>query len=379
MPEMEKAPRAFEKDVYGGPGSKAYAKIDSIGLAVSSTKLWDEYGYKFVEYTKNGVKKHGYIAGGTSSAIYPNSFATGCRGAANGNNSVTVYCYPEANDNYYLGRLDAGETFSYLGYAPGSAMQFIEYSTPSGTKRGYIRTSDGAPQSNTILGKVKGDISTYTLPGDEASGSLYEEEYCVVLSIGQKYCSIEYNTAGGRKIAYALKSSLTMIGDASKVPSVQDPGTSANMLENQAVYGGPSPRIYASIGSVDANEEISILHQEENYFYIQYYTSTSYKRGYVRKASIINYAAYKVKDKTGTYTNGYYMKSTEAATVYSAPDSTSASLGSVYADEGVTYLGVTEGSFSFVEYSSMAGPKRGYILSDLLNKTYANSGFGKCT
>lgn len=381
MQDMVKEPRILEIDVYGGPGSNAYAKIGYLELTDQYTKLRDEYGYKFIEYTvKNGSKKHGYIAGGLSSATYPVSFTTGCRGVTNGNSPVTVYCYPEANDNCYLGLLAVGETFSYLGYTAGSAMQFIEYSASAGTKRGYIRTSDGTPQNNTILGKARGYVSTYTSPGDDADGYLYEEEYCVILSMGKKYCNIEYNTVTGRKTAYVLKSNLTTIGDPSKVPSVQDPGISANMLANQAVYGGPGHRIYASIGSVDANEEISILHREGDYFYIQYYTSTSYKRGYVPMVSIIKYTDYKdeVKDKTGTYTNGYYMRSTEAATVYSAPDSTSASLGSVYANEGVTYLGVAEGNFSFVEYSSMAGPKRGYILSNLLNKTYDKSGFGKC-
>ena len=53
----------------------------------------------------------------------------------------------------FWGRLSGGETFTYLKYDPTKDMQFIEYSTGGGTKRGYVRTSDGTPQSNTILAK----------------------------------------------------------------------------------------------------------------------------------------------------------------------------------------------------------------------------------
>ena len=379
MQDMAKEPRILEIDVYGGPGSKAYAKIGYIGVAEKYTKLWDEYGYKSIEYTaQNDTKKRGYISGGSSAATYPGEFATGCRGTANGSSTVTVYWYPEANDNCYFGRLSGGETFTYLKYDPTKDMQFIEYSTGGGTKRGYIRTSDGTPQSNTILAKAKGDISTFTTPGGGNDGYLYEEEYCIILAQSKYYYSIEYNTVTGRKVAFVLKSNLTAIGSLSKVPSVQDPGSNAIMRANQAVYGGPSSRIYASIGSVDANEEVSILHQDENYCYIQYYTSTSYKRGYVPTVSIADYPS-NVPDKTGTYTHGYYMRSLTATNVYSAPDSTSAALGSVYANEGVTYLGVTEGIFAFVEYSSMAGTKRGFIHLAHLFKTYEKNGFGRCS
>ena len=38
MQDMTKEPRILEKDVYGGPGSKAYAKIGYIGLTESYTK-----------------------------------------------------------------------------------------------------------------------------------------------------------------------------------------------------------------------------------------------------------------------------------------------------------------------------------------------------
>ncbi len=367
------------EDAFGGPGSKAYAKIGYLDPVEFYKLLWEEYGYKFIEYTSNdtGSKKKGYISGGSSAATYPGGFATGCWGTANGSSTVTVYWYPEANDNCYFGRLSGGETFTYLEYDPAKDMQFIEYSTGGGTKRGYIRTSDGTPQSNTILAKAKGDISTFTTPGGGNDGYLYEEEYCIILAQSKYYYSIEYNTVTGRKVAFVLKSNLTAIGSLSKVPSVQDPGSNAIMRANQAVYGGPSSRIYASIGSVDANEEVSILHQDENYCYIQYYTSTSYKRGYVPTVSIADYPS-NVPDKTGTYTHGYYMRSLTATNVYSAPDSTSAALGSVYANEGVTYLGVTEGIFAFVEYSSMAGTKRGFIHLAHLFKTYEKTGFGRC-
>lgn len=61
MQDMVKEPKIIREDVFGGPGSKAYAKIGYLDPVEFYKLLWEEYGYKFIEYTSNdtGSKKRG--------------------------------------------------------------------------------------------------------------------------------------------------------------------------------------------------------------------------------------------------------------------------------------------------------------------------------
>lgn len=72
-----------------------------------------------------------------------------------------------------------------------------------------------------------------------------------------------------------------MIGDASNVPDDSGISSNAAMSVSSTVYGGPSTKIYASIGSVSAGEEVNVICREGSFYYIRYYTATSYKCGYV--------------------------------------------------------------------------------------------------
>lgn len=49
--------------VYGGPGDSAYAQTGSIAIAESYSTLWNEYGYKYIEYNVTGTsQKNGVIS-----------------------------------------------------------------------------------------------------------------------------------------------------------------------------------------------------------------------------------------------------------------------------------------------------------------------------
>ena len=158
--------------VYAGPGESAYAAIGSISLTESFLSINDELGFRYIEYDVTGStkKKRGYIVDVLAANTYPGDFAAGRKGTAK--SGITVYTGPSSANYVTAGSLSGGESFTYLTYNPTAAMQFIEYSTASGTKRGYIFTSDATAEANTALAKANGNITTYATPGGAASGSL---------------------------------------------------------------------------------------------------------------------------------------------------------------------------------------------------------------
>mgnify|MGYP005781707135 CR=1 FL=1 len=192
--------------VYAGPGESAYAAIGSIGLTESFLSINDELGFRYIEYDVTGStkKKRGYIVDVLAANTYPGDFATGRKGTAK--SGVTVYTGPSSANYVTAGSLSSGESFTYLTYNPAATMQFVEYST--------------------------------------ASGSLQEEEYCVILAKTTYFYLVEYNTRNGRKTAYANKQDLTVIGDASSVPDDSGISSNAAMSVSSTVYGGPSTKIF---------------------------------------------------------------------------------------------------------------------------------------
>lgn len=129
------------------------------------------------------------------------------------------------------------------------------------------------------------------------------------------------------------------------------------------MYSGPSEKNYASIGSIDALENIGVIHQENDWLYIVYSTSGGLKRGFVPISSINNGLG--ISNNVQNLTNGYIGWSDMTnipATVYAGPDSLIyTSVGAVAANEGVTVFSGIEEGFIQIEYTTSAGPKRGYI------------------
>ena len=353
--------------VYGGPGDSAYAQTGSIAIAESYSTLWNEYGYKYIEYNVTGTsqKKRGYITGGSAASKAPSSFSTGCGGYTKV--KANVYGGPNIDNYAKTGSLDQVEWVTVLSTTDDN-FYFVEYFTSTGTKRGYVLKLSVNLSQNTALGKANADITTYQAPGGGVSGSLKEEEYMTILSKVSNYYQIEYNTTSGRKKAYAKISDITKIGNGA-IDITPEEGIEAAMAEAASVYSGPSSKIYASIGSVSAGEVISILHKEDAFYYIKYLTSKTYKRGYVSVSSVSAFSGN--PEVFGTL--GGSLKTVSAkCTAYSAPDTSSATVGSVSANETVTAFDLMENGFTWVEYSTSSGTKRGYIA----NSNFADSGKG---
>ncbi|MGE5630981.1 MAG: hypothetical protein ACM3TR_07790 [Caulobacteraceae bacterium] len=313
-------------NVYGGPGNKAYAVIGSLDFFDSYSVLWEEYGWKFIEYPVDVKKKRGYIEGGDADAS-PSAYGSGV--LAKMSSSQTVYGGPSNVDYVSIGSVSTNESVTVLipnesGYA------FIEYSTSNGTKRGYVQGGTFVSTNTTALAKMNQDTTTYSEPylSGQVIGSLFEEEYVIVLAQNETMSYVEYNTVSGRKSAYVFSYKLDRINTLSQIPGleVSNDFVYAVMNSDTNVYSGPSQINYALIGSVNYREDIGVIHKENEWLYIQYATTGGPKRGFVPATSVINGTIIAVSDKTNSYT-GWTDLTTITTPVYAGPGESYASIG----------------------------------------------------
>jgi Zinc carboxypeptidase./Bacterial SH3 domain. len=368
----KKEDTVMSTNVYGGPGNKAYAVVGYLDALDPYTVLWEEYGWKFIEYPSGSKKKRAYLPGGAWNP-FPSSFQSGVLGAMN--SAQYVYGGPSTTLYASMGSVSANEKVTVL--IPNvSGFAFIEYSTSNGSKRAYVSASTLTMTSTTALAKMNYDTPTYSEPYlyGQQIGSLFEEEYVVVLQQNSRMAYIEYNTTSGRKRAYVFNYKLTRVNTTEQVPNLEVSNDYIFAFINNAVdvYGGPSSDNYAVIGSVGPLEDIGMIHKENNWIYIQYATTGGPKRGFISSAmaDLVFFVGEgtvdDLEDKTNSYT-GWGDLTNAATPVYAGPGTSYASIGSLAANEGVTVFAGAENSFYQIEYTTAAGPKRGFIPDNVLH------------
>ena len=358
----------LETKVYAGPCSTGvYAHVGTLFAGDSYTLLWNEYGYKYVEYpVSNGVKR-GYISGGTDAV--PTAFSSGVLGTVTEYQSVLS---TPGSSPVSMGSVNEGEVVTVL-IRNSSGYTYIEYGTASGTKRGWIPHTKVTINNNSALAKMSVDDDVYVGPlaGDAKIGSLEKEEFVVVLAENNTVGLVEYciGVAPYRKQGYVSKSSYAKLNNTATIPAIPsyvDPdGESATMQIRADVYAGPDSIAYAKIGSVSASEPVSVIFKELNWFNISYSTENGFKRGYVPRTSVSNYASVteKVSDKSNAW-RGCGDAVNARTTAYTGPNSSLAEAGAIGAGEAVTKFNYTENGYTMVEYSTNAGAKRGFVASD---------------
>ena len=218
-------------------------------------------------------------------------------------NEITVYSGPTSVYSK-MGSLYADETMTVLEKAENNQL-YIEYSTSSGTKRGYIpATAVKGLKLGTI---VKLENATDVYSGPDTSyldiGGIYEAEYAIALeyetgmiyngsgasNVKQEWLYVEYNTSGGRKRGYIN------INDI-KAPTIVKHEISASdntffvgsMKIETTVYSGASTASVV-MGSVFDAERVTVFKNktENGYYLIEYNTTSKPKRGYIPISSVI--------------------------------------------------------------------------------------------
>lgn len=141
--------------------------------------------------------------------------ATGYNGGGGAQTVENMNVYSDAACTSKKGSLYDNEAFTVL-YGYGNGLYYIEYSTPSGSKEGYISLGQhdyiNDYTNNTCVATV--NVNTYVYYGNNATtyvraGTVYTSERVVVYSRYADWSYIEYNTSTGRKRGYVPASSLT--------------------------------------------------------------------------------------------------------------------------------------------------------------------------
>lgn len=286
--------------VYAGPSGSNYATVGSVGTNELVAVYGQSAGWAYIGYLINGTitVKSGYIPMSNvkdiDGAVYEESYYSGALRFSNSTVKVkSIFASSMAVD---MGTIYAGEGFTELSrtvdYIDGTSMSYVEYSTPSGTKRGYIYANNVVNASNYPNSCVARVISVscpaYSGPDNSYTklGGVYFNEFVAVLARQNGQAFVEYNTKSGRKRGYMNEDSLYLY----KSLANDDFSTHKKIVkatQGLTVYGGPNNQ-YANIGSISNQERVSFHYTENEFSYIEYSTANGSKRGYVLSAYLVD-------------------------------------------------------------------------------------------
>lgn len=188
-----------------------------------------------------------------------------------------------------VGTLYALEGFTIL-YGVGDNL-YIEYSTSSGAKRGYLVNPlvDWRWTDTSAAAYVKSTTNLYYGPNSgtyELAGTVYAGEFVAALAAEGNWAYVEYNTTAGRKRGYMPVSSLTIYNQRVWNGSFYTAGSPTSTGGRIYIRSGPGDN-YPSIGYVE-NENFKVgtrfpLYGNYVYRYVEYTVDSSgkIKSGYI--------------------------------------------------------------------------------------------------
>lgn len=288
------------QNVYAGPDSSNYFKVGSVSNGEMVYLLGQQAGWYHIQYMVTGTsqQKSGFVPVSTVNnnghSVHEEQMTGGQKYPKQG---LEVMSVDDSSIYVKVGSVYQGEGVTVLydyGYSDpnkGYGISYIEFSTASGTKRGYVYTDQLQSASYpTSVARVIDTNSAYAGPDNSyvKLGGAYYNEFVTVLAknTGNDWVFVEYNTPSGRKRGYM---------SYSKLHNYNHPGMYNDLAVNQGlrqatkdltVYGGPNNN-NANIGSIFSQEVVSLFGEENGYAYIEYSTTSGAKRGYVEVNSLI--------------------------------------------------------------------------------------------
>ena len=328
-----------------------------------------------VEYISGSSRKRGYVRQGNVVPYGSLSSLSGIKkvyGNAMMLSDQTVYTGPSSS-YVTAGSVDLSEVVQTLGAAHEStSFTYIEYTTASGKKRGYVAASsvseeilfpDTMSQAATVYGGPSSVI--YASIGSVASG-----ESVAVVAKENDWFAIDYIALTQMKRGYVPVSALA---DSNTLASgfADKTYTSGYMdmtVESQTVYSGPADS-YASIGSLAADEAVTVLDTTGTFKHIEYSTPLNTKRGYIPTTALASQG----RGILGTVNSN--------ASVYLGAASSFIKSGGVYAGEYVVVLDRETTTkydtlWYYVEFNAAAGRKRGFVAQDSVTLCGSSSRLG---
>ena len=238
-----KAVIGTSSNVYHGPDSSNYAKVGSIDAGEDPVYiLATSMGWYHIEYlvTSTGKHKSGYIP---ASAVSSYS-----GGTPNEEDFYGGYCYATTEldvrtcDDFNL-TAPVGTLFKHEGctmifhydFVDGDRtyhVAFIEYSTSSGVKRGYVYNKYLSFPCETCVAVMNEKATVYAGPNSNFAsiGSISKGEFISIIAKESDDIYVEYNTTKGRKRGYIKYSQVTPYHRPSAFPDFYTNGTQTTMV-----------------------------------------------------------------------------------------------------------------------------------------------------
>lgn len=287
------------QNVYAGPDSSNYFKVGSVSNGEMVYLLGQQAGWYHIQYIVTGTsqQKSGFVPVSTVNnnghSVHEEQMTGGQRYPKQG---LEVMSVDDSSIYVKVGSIYQGEGVTVLydyGYSDPNksyGISYIEFSTPSGTKRGYVYTDQLENAAYpTSVARVIDTNSAYAGPDNSfvKLGGAYYNEFVTILAknTGNDWVFVEYNTPSGRKRGYM---------SYAKLHNYNHPGMYNDLATNQGlrqatqqltVYGGPNNN-NANIGTVFNQEIVSFFGSEKGYAYVEYSTTNGAKRGYVIESSL---------------------------------------------------------------------------------------------
>lgn len=289
--------------VYAGPDSKNYAEVGSIDANEKIYILGQSFGWYHIQYivTGTGKQKSGMIPKEnvrnlTITGVHEENMTGGLRYA---NHNISVQSCDDFQISTSLGSIYEGEGVTLLydyGITDSKGntyrVAYIEFSSPSGTKRGYMYANqlDNASYSTSVArvittsNIISGPTNAYS-----TIGAVAYKEFVSIIGKMNNTIYVEYNTITGRKRGYMPFDCVVPYKEGIYYPDFYYP--SSNNIKkvngNYDVYFGPNTN-YSAVGSV-SYENVFYLTAENGFAYIEYSTSSGAKRGYIQSGYLTDF------------------------------------------------------------------------------------------
>lgn len=298
---------AQNQTVYHGPHLTQYATVGSVDAGETVYILAKAYGFYHIQYivTGTGKQKQGYIPclsiEDYSGPIPQEEDYYG--GYCFATTELDIRTCDDFNLTAPVGTLFAHEGCTMIyhyDFEDGNRryhVAYIEYSTSSGTKRGYVYNQYLSFPCSTCVGVMRQRADVYAGPNSNYAsiGAVAGSEFVSIIAKESDDVYIEYNTNGGRKRGYVKYSQITPYHRPASFPDFYTNGTVSHIVDERCiVYGGPNSN-YTQLGAV-RNEEVICFNTNNSNNYTFEYTCIEYtvsstgqrKRGYVLASKVIN-------------------------------------------------------------------------------------------
>lgn len=396
------------QNVYAGPDASNYFKVGSVDAGEQVYLLGQQAGWYHIQYMVTGTsqQKSGFVP---VSTVNNNGYSVSEEQMTGGQRypkqGLEVMSVDDSGIYVKVGSVFQGEgvtqlyDYTFVGVNKLYRISYIEFSTASGTKRGYVYTDQLENASYaTSVARVTDTNSAYAGPDNSfvKLGGAYQNEFVTILAknTGNDWVFVEYNTPSGRKRGYM---------SYYKLYNYNHPGMYNDLATNQGlkqatqqltVYGGPNNN-NANIGTVFNQEVVSLYGVERGYAYVEYSTTNGAKRGYVLESaltgatppSIPNIPTY-ANFTSGSYGTSGLGQSLKYYKIGNGPNVAFAVFAQhgwedAWAYDGIELVNIANDMMSKLSSTGISNNWTLYVIPyanpDGITNGYTNNGPGRCT